>query len=245
MIGDPALFHLHHARESGDINFWTKLADETGSPILELGCGTGRLMTSLCNAGHRVIGLDLDFQALAFARKSVKKDLENKFQLIQSRMECFHLIERFRLVFLACNTLSTLSSESRNNTYERVIQHLTADGAFAASMPNPAYLEELPAEGAMEIEDTLTHPLTGNPVQVMSGWEKSRRSIIFRWNYDQLLADGRVVRKSVETEHALKDLDEYIAEIKKAGFKGVRLYGDYDRSEYGSDSTFVILIANK
>ena len=244
MISDPALFHLHHARESGDINFWKDLADESGGPILELGCGTGRLMTPLRRAGHRVIGLDLNFSALAFSKKSAELDDARQVDVFQSRMERFHLFERFHLIFLACNTLSTLSIETRKNTYKLVIQHLTAGGAFAASMPNPAYLEELPAEGAMEIEDTLTHPMTGNPVQVISGWEKSSTSIVFRWNYDHLYPDGRVVRDRVETEHALIDPEVYIEELNNLGFTGIRLFGDYDRSEYSRDSTFVILIGN-
>jgi SAM-dependent methyltransferase len=245
MISDPALFHLHHARDSGDINFWKDLADETGSPILELGCGTGRLLTPLHKAGHRVFGLDLNFPALAFSKKSAELDFDIQVQVFQSRMECFHLSERFRMIFLACNTLSTLSSETRKNTYELVGKHLTADGVFVASLPNPTNLEDLPAEGAMEIEDTLTHPVTGNPVQVISGWEKTETRIVFRWNYDHLYPDGRVVRNTAETKHALISLEEYITELNNLGFKGIRLFGDYDRSEYSGDSTFVILIGNK
>ena len=56
----PELIHAHHNRHLEDLPFWLDLAGETGDPLLELGCGTGRLLVPLGQAGHRVIGVDHD-----------------------------------------------------------------------------------------------------------------------------------------------------------------------------------------
>lgn len=245
MFSDPVLYHLHHLHETEDVKFWLNLAYQFGGPILELGCGTGRLLSHLTERGHQVIGLDLNFPALAFLRNSVDDELLDRIRIFQSGMDSFHLNENFSMIFLACNTLSTLSMETRKLTYKRIVSHLGPGGVFAASIPNPAYLNELPTQGDLELEDTLTHPATGNPIQVISGWERTNNSVIFRWYYDQLFPDGRVVRDKVETRHHLTSLDEYIAELRLEKLNLIQVFGNYDHSDYGKESPYSILITKK
>ena len=245
MFSDPVLYHLHHLHETEDVKFWVNLAYQFGGPILELGCGTGRLLSHLTERGHQVIGLDLNYPALAFLRNSVDDELLDRIRIFQSGMDSFHLNENFSMIFLACNTLSTLSMETRKLTYKRIVSHLGPGGVFAASIPNPAYLNELPTQGDLELEDTLTHPATGNPIQVISGWERTNNSVIFRWYYDQLFPDGRVVRDKVETSHHLTSLDEYIAELRLEKLNLIQVFGNYDHSDYGKESPYSILITKK
>jgi SAM-dependent methyltransferase len=48
-----------------DLPLWEELAERHGGPILELGCGTGRVALHLARRGHEVIGLDVDHRLLA------------------------------------------------------------------------------------------------------------------------------------------------------------------------------------
>jgi SAM-dependent methyltransferase len=50
---------------SGDLALWEELAAEADGPILDLGCGTGRVALHLARRGHRTIGLDLDPELIA------------------------------------------------------------------------------------------------------------------------------------------------------------------------------------
>ncbi|HEV2726755.1 MAG TPA: class I SAM-dependent methyltransferase, partial [Solirubrobacterales bacterium] len=45
---------------AADLPLWEELAERCGGPVLELGCGTGRVALHLARRGHRVIGLDRD-----------------------------------------------------------------------------------------------------------------------------------------------------------------------------------------
>ena len=47
-----------------DLPMWQKLAEEAGGPLLEIGCGTGRLLLPLAQAGYTITGLDLSEVAL-------------------------------------------------------------------------------------------------------------------------------------------------------------------------------------
>lgn len=245
MINDPALFHLHHMKETEDIEFWLKMAKIAGGSILELGCGTGRILLPLIEGGYQVIGLDINFPALAYLKENLNESMHDCVHIFLSSMDQFHLHENFSLIFLACNTFSTLSSETRTATIQKIYKHLSPVGIFAASFPNPAHLSDLPATGDMEVEDTLLHPESGNPIQVISGWERSNNSIIFRWHYDRLYPDGEVQRATIETEHYLTSLDEYIAELKAEGLNPFQIMGDYSYSEYKLSSPYAIIMARK
>jgi SAM-dependent methyltransferase len=48
-----------------DLPLWEELAGRCGGPVLELGCGTGRVALHLARRGHQVIGLDRDPELLA------------------------------------------------------------------------------------------------------------------------------------------------------------------------------------
>jgi SAM-dependent methyltransferase len=48
-----------------DLDLWEELAERQGGPVLELGCGTGRVALHLARRGHEVIGLDRDPDLLA------------------------------------------------------------------------------------------------------------------------------------------------------------------------------------
>jgi SAM-dependent methyltransferase len=245
MFNDPALYHLHHSHEKEDTFFWNRLAGRYGGPILELGCGTGRILIPLAEAGYSITGLDINFQALVYLKNSLNIVLREQISVFQSNMDRFHLGKDFSLIFLACNTWSTLDSETRLATLNKIANHLNPAGIFATSFPNPAYLEDLPDAGEMEIEETLIHPITGNPVQVMSGWERTENRMTFRWYYDQLFPDGNVVREKNDTQHFLTSLDEYIAEMKAEKLNPIEVLGDYSFSDYKVTSPYSIIIARK
>ena len=56
----PLLYHAHHNRYKEDLPFWLELAARHGDPVLELGCGSGRVLLALAQDGYQVYGLDND-----------------------------------------------------------------------------------------------------------------------------------------------------------------------------------------
>ncbi|HYJ21417.1 MAG TPA: class I SAM-dependent methyltransferase [Solirubrobacterales bacterium] len=50
---------------SADLAHWERLAEETNGPVLDLGCGTGRVALHLARRGHSVVGLDIDPDLIA------------------------------------------------------------------------------------------------------------------------------------------------------------------------------------
>ena len=87
----------------GDVAFYVNVVKEFGDPVLELGCGSGRVTVTVAQAGFKIKGLDLSQQMLEQAEEKVSKlphDIRARVSLIQGNMTNFDLDARFRLVII-------------------------------------------------------------------------------------------------------------------------------------------------
>jgi SAM-dependent methyltransferase len=66
-------YDLENADFTDDLEFWVRLAKERGGPVLELGCGTGRVTQQIARAGCAIVGLDNSEAMLALARAKLAR----------------------------------------------------------------------------------------------------------------------------------------------------------------------------
>src|SRR5260370_22573381 len=86
-----------------DVAFYRDATRDFGDPILELGCGTGRITMALAEAGKRVTGLDLSERMLQRAEKkraALRLEARERVHLVQADMARVDLGEKFRLVII-------------------------------------------------------------------------------------------------------------------------------------------------
>jgi SAM-dependent methyltransferase len=240
----PQLYHAHHNRHLEDLPFWIELASKAGAPVLELGCGTGRVLIPLIQAGFHTIGIDNDLAMLRCLRDSLTEGIPAP-SIFVSDITCFNLSLKVPLIILPCNTFSTLAKNERAACLRCVKKHLSTGGLYSVSIPNPEYLSSLPVRSAAQLEDEFLHPQTGNPVQVSSSWRKTKSIFQVTWIYDHLFPDGRVERLTAVTSHHLLPAEGYLDEIRTAGLEVVEVYGDFDRSPYQQVSPYLICVARK
>ena len=67
-------YDLLHGDLTEDIEFVIRLAEKSGGPVLELGCGTGRLLLPLVRIGQKTTGLDNSEEMLAVAKAKVASE---------------------------------------------------------------------------------------------------------------------------------------------------------------------------
>lgn len=239
----PELYHAHHSLSNEDLPFWLEEAYDADGELLELGCGTGRVLLPLAQRMPRVFGLDRDGSMLLFLRRRLTESDQCRVRLIQADFTCFRFALRFKCIFLPCNTYSTLSELERQRLLEKVGAHLAPTGRFVCSLPNPTVLMGLPERSHFEVEEIFPHPSDGEPVQVSSGWRRSPRKFTLNWRYDHLFPDGSVKSQSASVTHYLTPVQTYMDELKSAGFSVVNLWGDFDRMQYSSESPNLIFEA--
>jgi SAM-dependent methyltransferase len=239
----PSLYHAQHQNFVEDLPFWLGLAAAQGSPILELGCGSGRVLLPLSQAGYHLVGIDNDAGMLALLKTRLPPALQPGISLLLADIAHIPLAGWFGLIVMPCNTLSTLTRQAQAEALRGVSALLGPGGLFAVSLPNPEVLRRMPRHSEPEIEDTFLHPLTGEPVQVSSAWEKVSGQLVVTWHYDHLLPDGRVERLTAQVQHRLDSLQDYLDAFSAAGLQVERFYGDYDSSAYQPDSENLIILA--
>jgi SAM-dependent methyltransferase len=240
--GLPFLLSIHHNRFTDDLPYWRSLAREHGGPVLELGCGSGRVTLDLAAAGFDVTGVDRDPEALVLLQDAMPPGSRGDVTLLQADMRWFRLDLTFPLILMPCNTLSALEDGDRSPVFQRVAEHLADGGIFAASLPNPATLQDLTGTGDTEPEDMFTNPDTGNPVQVSSAWSRAGDRVEIYWHYDELAPDGSVRRSTASVSHSLATLEQYSSEFSDAGLRIVDAHGDFDGRPYLPDSPYLILL---
>src|SRR5207302_10604119 len=93
--GDAALARLYDAFPfEADLPLYLELAAAEGGRVLELACGTGRVLVPLAEAGNRVVGLDASPHMLALAREKLAaagSAVATRARLVQGDMRCFRL----------------------------------------------------------------------------------------------------------------------------------------------------------
>lgn len=238
------LYDAHHQRHLEDLPFWLELARNANGPILELGCGTGRILLPLLENNLPAIGLDLDADMLAVLRE--KSRLTNHdVPILRADMAAFHFSDRFSLIILACNTLSTLKGSTRIAMLKLAAYHLAPGGIFAASIPNPLLLANLPQQVELEVEESFIHPINGSVVQVSNAWEHDGKLFTLRWHYDYQQMDGSHERFSATSSHNLIPTSQYIAEFETAGLTILHKYGDFKRRQFTRRANSLIIVACK
>jgi putrescine aminotransferase len=117
-----------------DNSEYTKLAAKCVGPILDLGCGTGRIALELAASGHSVVGLDLSEEMLSVFRAkldSATPELRDRITILCDNATSFRLERRFDLVLLLNFTLGIVPPEESEAVLRSAAEHLSDDGIFA------------------------------------------------------------------------------------------------------------------
>jgi len=232
----PTLYEAHHSMYQEDIPFWLSLAAWVGEPVLELGCGSGRVLLPIQQAGRLVFGFDRN--------RGMLKQLQRKQPALVfcADMAAIPLRLLFRLIILPCNTYSTLMEDERMTLLMQVTHLLHPEGIFAISLPNPWLMRAIPPTADTEVEEFITHPFDGLPVQISNSWQRTGAQLKIIWHYDHLYPDGTVNRLTVEQVHSLQTPHEYEEEFKQAGLEIKAKYGNFDRSQFRRTSPYLIYL---
>jgi SAM-dependent methyltransferase len=240
-------YDLENAGFTEDLDFWLDLADEHGDPILELGCGTGRVLLNLARRGHAVTGIDNSPEMLARLHAKLGaasgQHLAAVPQIVQASLEDFELPQRFRLAIVPFNTfMHLLTTEAQLAALERIRRHLAPDGVLALDVPNPgeAYAAQ---EQGLTLERTF---LDGDrTVQQFSSIALDRAAQLSHvtWIYDSTGPDGAVQRSLVPLTLRFTFPAEMALLLSRGGLSLKHLYGDYDRSPFADGSPRMLVLA--
>jgi SAM-dependent methyltransferase len=240
--GESALFYDHVAPGvDGDVTFYVEAAREAGSPVLELACGTGRIVIPMAEAGVDVIGLDASSDMLAVARTKLGKcspDVRRRVHLVGGDMRDFVLDRRFPLVTIPYRAfLHNLDVDDQLRTLERVRAHLADDGRLILNVFDPSV--RLLAAGRWSMPPgrrrEFRHPRTGNRVTIREDfrYDLDRQLVEGAFIFDEIGAGGDVVA-TIRSPLTLRYVFRYEMEhlLGRGGYSVEHLFGDFARGPF-------------
>lgn len=222
---------------SEDIPFWLNQAKRYGAPILELGCGTGRVAIPLAKAGFSVTGIDLSDSMLSQAQKKAKSE-NVEVEWIIGDIRNFDLNKKFQLIIFPLNTICHLYTlEDLEGCLLCVKKHLKPNGRFITSTFNPR-LDILMRDPSKHYPHAEYEGPDGKVVVTETNWydrAKQINNIKLFYRYK----DKEVIENLTMRIYFPQELD---ALLKYNGFEIEYKYGDYDESPFMSDSPWQLVV---
>jgi SAM-dependent methyltransferase len=240
---DPVVYDLEYSDRGDDIDHYLAVARRVAprGPLLELGCGNGRIALQLARAGMQVVGLDAsrpmlhDFRRkLAYEPEAVRaraNTVEGDFCDLEN-----HAFGPFPLVTLPFNALHHCSGHSALERLFRGVHAKTQPhGVFALDcyLPDPA-LYARDAAGRYEAR-TFSDPRTGHEIFSWEEayWDPEQRIHHVTYVYEH--AHGRVDR--IELKLHMYQRAELAELIHRCGWTILQQWGDFQGSPMTAAST--------
>lgn len=227
----------------GDVAFYVEEAQKAGSPVLELGCGTGRVTLPVAQAGVEIVGLDMAPSMLAIARNKVASldaETAGRITLVEGDMRTFALDQRFGLIFIPFRAFAhLLTSEDQRRALGCIRNHLTEDGKLALNLFDPSHALIAAHSGSLgqaqvKIGD-FDDPVTGHHVIV---WESRKyglelQTVTVERIFEACDVSGQAVSRTYGG-FTLRYLHRYEMEylLELCGFEVEALYGDFARGPF-------------
>ncbi len=234
--------HVVPYRERDDVARHIEWARACGGPVLELGCGTGRVLVPIARAGIEIVGLDLSSRMLAICRDKLEAEpaeVRARVRLIAGDMTAFDLGRSFPLITTPFRPFQhILTVEGQLACLACVRRHLEDGGLFVLDLFNPS-LPMLVSETAGEEFGDEPEFLMPDGRRVIRRLRLPRRDYFQQINDVELIyyvthPDGRTERivDAFQMRYLFRFEVEHL--LARAGFRVERIDADYQGNPYGS-----------
>jgi SAM-dependent methyltransferase len=250
-------YDWENARTLGrrDVPFWRNVALNVGGPVLELGCGTGRISIPLGRAGVPLYGVDRSEPMLARARQRVR------------RAGLGHLV---RLVRGDIRSLPFADAPSRRAKRQGGMGMVLAPYGMLQSLLRERDLAETLAavHRVLRPGGTLGVELVAD----LPAWEEYKKRVSLKgWRrrggahvtltetvrqdrkkgltiFDQEFAERRgtrITRRQFSLTFRTLSVPQIVRRLEKAGFTITALLGDYKGREWDPRAEVWVILARK
>lgn len=235
-------FYDYHAKR-GDVKFYVDFAVESGGPVLELGCGTGRILIPTARAGVQITGLDKSNEMLEICRKKLgnaPSEVRDRVEIIHADMTDFDLGSEFSLVMIPYGPFNSLLSVGEQvSCLSCINRHLHHNGALVFDLYYPDLRGFTVGEEGAEIVSINT------PFEMPDGrsvtWGLWWASI----DYNQQITHGKMIynirypdgrEERLIYDDPMRYFFRFEAEhlLARTGFKTESIYADFNKEAFGS-----------
>ena len=231
-----------------DRNLFLDIVRQYGQPVLDIGCGTGRIILDFLALGIEIEGVDNSPEMLAVCRDHAQK-LRLSPTLHQQRMETLDLPRKYRTILAPSSALQLVTdAEAARETLQRFFLHLESGGAFITPFAF-AWHEGEPLDTGWELLFEKPRPLDGALVR---SWTREWRELQRQWWHTEqrfeVVLNGKVIesdfqRRSPEGRWYSQAQAEQL--FRDVGFANVELLHDFTHEPARPDDKLFCVLGVK
>jgi len=243
--------HVPVYRDRKDVAFYIDLCRAAEGEVLELGCGTGRLLIPAAEAGCAITGLDQSGFMLDRCRRKLQAlapEVQKRATLVQADMTSFTLDRFFGLAIVPFRPLQHLVSvDEQLSLLACVHRHLAPGGKLAFDVFHPHLttlasdlnLDEVEDTAEVALEDGRRMRRTYRNVGKHRAEQTNDIELIY-YVTDAAGATTRIVQAFPMRYYFRFELEHL---LERAGFEIKEFFGDFDRSPFIDASPEMIVVA--
>ena len=235
-------FDLICTKQRNDIRIWKALAQEFGSPILELCCGSGRITQELIKDGHNILAIDNSTEMLDILKA---KNLPN-LEIHNSDMTTFKLDRKFKFAFISYSSFQQLLTlKEQIKCLNNIHDHLEDGGVLAMDI-NPRICEGddfLPRTHSY----TAEYLINNSTVTMYTSHRIDRINQIKHWKDEYLEIAKNGKEQSTYVDISLKECSKDYMRLlfEKCNFEIINIFGDFDKGDVTEESENLIYVVRK
>ncbi|HKO48821.1 MAG TPA: class I SAM-dependent methyltransferase [Polyangiaceae bacterium] len=240
------LYALTHRGNPGDVAFYGNVCRGAKS-VLELGSGSGRLLTALASAKRQLVGLELDPELLALAKRnlgSLPAALRKSVQLVRADMRDFELPRRFERVLLPYNALYCLLTQRAALACFRAARRaLEPGGLLALDVWNAEPFQRNPTQTGVDDPDpivTLSHAGRTWDVFERSRVRRSQQRLDVSYRYVPRERGSALEIPIAQRYYLSGEISDL---LQRAGFAIEARQGDFSGRRFSVRSAQLIVLA--
>jgi len=251
------LYDYFATGQNGDVSFYVDEARKANGRVLELGCGTGRMLIPMAEAGISIVGVDNSPAMLHVAQRKINglhQEARQRIQCVEGDMRTFELDQRFDLVIIPYRTfLYLVSRDDQHQALSSIHDHLLDNGRLVFNFFDPG-VDEIAANSKslgriLRYVTSFVHKDSGNSFSVHESkqFDPAEQTLDWTMFFEETDRDGSLISK-INLHLSLHYFNRFEVRnlLELCGFEIEALYGDFQRGPFrhGTEQIWVASKAN-
>ncbi len=250
-----AIYDAEYAGYDDDVAFYLSWAQKAHPPVLELGCGTGRILLPLADHGVEMWGLDNCSAMLERARAKLSSrplETRRRVTLVEQDMTSFRLNRKFGLIYLPFREFMHLTRVDQQLACLHAIRrHLCRDGRLLINVYD---VDLVTLVHSRQAADPVLYRQPGGDYldeqgrQVLlcsaSRYDPEQQCLFEERFYETIGPGGQILeRRFVRLSQRWFFRWEMVHLLSRSGFKVEQLLGGYFGERYSGLGQEMIFVA--